>query len=123
MEDGWFTAIDLAAGTAASPIQIGNGVKRWIRDIDGTFWVASLNCGVQSCVSLVHPAAGTASVLPIAKGNATGISLAAIKGDSTDDVYTIEGGELFIYDQQGNPAISEFTTDIKGQGVDVIYIN
>ncbi len=123
VEDGWFTVIDLAAGTAASPIQIGNGVKRWIRDIHGTFWVASLNCGVQSCVSLVHPAAGTASVLPIAKGNATGISLAAIKGDSTDDVYTIEGGELSVYDQQGNPVISEFTTDIRGQGVDVIYIN
>ena len=123
VEDGWFTVIDLAAGTAASPIQIGNGVKRWIRDIHGTFWVASLNCGVQSCVSLVHPVAGTASVLPIAKGSATGISLAAIKADSTDDVYTIEGGELFIYDQLGNPVISEFTTDIKGQGVDVIYIN
>ena len=115
--------IDLAAGTAATPLRIGNGVKRWIRNINGTFWVASLSCGVQSCVTLVNSTAISATVLPIAKGNATGISLAAIKGDSTDDVYTLEGGELFIYDQQGNPVTSEFATDIRGQGSDVIYIN
>jgi DNA-binding beta-propeller fold protein YncE len=124
VQDGFFTVIDLA-NPAATPlsIPIGPGVKRWIRNINGTFWIASLNCGVQSCVSMVNPTAGTATVLPAANGDATGISLAAIKGSSMDDVYTIEGGELFIYDQSGNPVTSLFTTDVKGQASDVLYIN
>lgn len=125
VQDGWFTVIDVTPGAehVTAQIQVGNGVKRWIRNINGTFWVASLNCGVQSCVSLVDGTATAANVLATAKGNATGISLAAIKGDSTDDVYTIEGGELFIYDQQGIPVKSEFTTDIRGEASDVSYIN
>ena len=83
VQDGWFTAIDLTAGTASVPIRIGNGVKRWIRNINGIFWVASLNCGVESCVTLVNPIAGTTNVLPNANGDATGISLTAINGNST----------------------------------------
>ena len=54
VQDGYFTVINLAAGTAAAPIRIGNGVKRWIRNINGVFWVASLSCGVESCVSMVQ---------------------------------------------------------------------
>ena len=137
VQDGWFTTIDLTALSVVDTLQIGNGVKRWIRNINGTFWVASLNCGIQSCVSMVQPTApssvlnngtifnfpGTVNLLANANGNATGIALIAIRGDSTDDVYTIEGGELFIYDQLGNPVTSEFSTDIKGQASDVLYIN
>jgi DNA-binding beta-propeller fold protein YncE len=131
VQDGWFTVIDLNAATVLipisignGPIRIGNGVKRWIRNIHGTFWVASLNCGVESCVSLVNPTAGTANVLPTANGDATGISLTAVHANSKDDVYTIEGGELFIYDQQGTLVPpTTFPTDVKGQASDVIYIN
>ena len=127
VQDGWFNVIDLTDLTALAPppvtIRIGNGVKRWIRNINGAFWVASLNCGVESCVSRVNATATSASVLANANGSATGISLAAIKGDSTDDVYTIEGGELYIYDQQGNSVKSDLSTDIKGEARDVSYIN
>ncbi len=134
VQDGWFTVIDLTAGMASTPLRIGNGVKRWIRNINGSFWVASLHCGVENCVTLVNSTATSASLtnricVDSSHGNvescgsATGVSLAAIKGDSTDDVYTIEGGELFIYDQQGNPVKSEFTTDIRGEASDVSYIN
>jgi hypothetical protein len=123
VQDGWFTVIDLTTGNASASLRIGNGVKRWIRNINGTLWVASLNCGVESCVTLVNGTGTSASVLANTNGNATGISLAAIKGDSTDDVYTIEGGELYIYDQQGNPVKSDFATDIKGEARDVTYIN
>jgi hypothetical protein len=119
VRDGYFTVIDLTALTASAPIRTGNGVKRWIRNINGVFWVASLNCGVQSCVTLVNPGAGSATVLPIANGNATGISLAANSGE----VYTIEGGQLYIYTQNASPVLSQNTTDIVGQGSDVLYIN
>lgn len=119
VQDGFFTVIDTAAGTATAPIRIGNGAKRWVRNINGVFWVASLNCGVQSCVSMVNPGTSSASVLSTAKGDATGIALAVNRGE----VYTIEGGEFNIYDQKGNPITSEFNTDIKGQASDVLYIN
>lgn len=119
VQDGFFTTIDIAAQTASAPIRIGNGAKRWIRNINGTFWVASLNCGAQSCVTMVNPATGAATVLSAAHGDATGVSLAV----NTGRVYTIEGGEVFIYDQKGKPFISEFTTDVKGQASDVLYID
>jgi hypothetical protein len=119
VQDGYFTSIDLAAKTASAPIRVGNGAKRWIRNINGVFWVASLNCGVQSCVTMVNPATGTAPVLPIAQGDATGISLSINSGR----VYTIEGGELFIYNQNGTPFVSQYNTDVKGQASDVLYID
>jgi hypothetical protein len=119
VQNGSFTVINLANGTAGTPIQIGNGVKRWIRNINGVYWVASLNCGVQSCVTLVNPTAGTPTELANANGNATGISLSVNSGE----VYTIEGGELYIYEQNGSPVTSQYNTDIKGQGSDVLYID
>jgi hypothetical protein len=119
VQDGWFTVIDLAAGTAASPIQIGNGVKYKIRNINGVFWVGSQNCGVQSCVSLVNPSSGSASTLANANGDATGIAYQSNSGE----VYTIEGSHFYMYNQQGNPLTSEYNTDIKGTPYDVLYIN
>jgi hypothetical protein len=119
VQDGYFTVIDLTANTAGKAIRIGNGVKRWIRNINGVYWVASLNCGVQSCVSLVNPSAGTATTLAAANGDATGISYQP----NTGQLFTIEGGQLYIYTQQGTPINSEYTTDIKGQGSDVLYID
>ena len=120
VQNGYFTVIDLAAGTAGPSIPIGNGVKRWIRNINGVFWVASLNCGVQSCVSMVNPSASTpASTLANAYGNATGIAYQPNSGQ----VFTIEGGQLYIYTQQGQQLTSQYNTDVKGQGSDVIYID
>jgi hypothetical protein len=117
VQDGYFTVLDLTAGSTAAPIRIGNGVKRWIRNINGVFWVASLNCGVQSCVSMVN---GTAfSTLATANGDATGVAFMPVY----KQVFTIEGGQLYIYDQQGQPLTSQYTTDIKGQGSDVMNIN
>jgi len=118
VQDGYFTVIDLAAGTAGTSIRVGNGIKRWIRNINGVFWVASLNCGVQSCITMVN-ASGTANVLPTANGDATGISLSVNSGE----VYTIEGGEFRIYDQKANPISSQYNTDVKGQASDVLYID
>jgi DNA-binding beta-propeller fold protein YncE len=119
VQDGWFTVIDLTALTAGSPIRTGNGVKRWIRNINGAFWVASMGCGVQSCVSIVNPPTSPAFLLDLPKGDATGISLSGNSGE----VYTIEGGQLFIYNQSGQPLTSQYNTDIKGQGSDVLYID
>jgi hypothetical protein len=59
-------------------------------------------------------------MLPTAKGDATGISLTANSGD----IYTIEGGELNLYDKKTNPIPpSVNATDIKGQAFDVLYID
>jgi hypothetical protein len=119
VQDGYFTVIDLTANTAAAPIRIGNGVKRWIQNINGVYWVASLSCGVESCISLVNPTANTATTLAIANNDATGIAYQP----NTGQIYTIEGGQLFIYTQAGNVINSQYNTDIKGQGSDVLYID
>jgi hypothetical protein len=69
---------------------------------------------------MVNPSGTTpASVLSIAKGDATGITLAT----NNDFVYTIEGGELFIYDKNNNPFVSQYNTDVKGQASDILYID
>jgi hypothetical protein len=68
---------------------------------------------------MVDPTVGTATVLPNANGDATGISLTANSGD----VYTIEGGFLNIYDQKGNTVTSQYNTDVRGQASDVLYID
>jgi hypothetical protein len=119
VQDGYFTVIDLTALSAASPIRIGNGAKILIRNMNGVFWVGSKNCGVQSCITMVNPSSGSATVLPDMKGDGTGISLSVNSGE----VYTIEGGEFFIYDQKGNPITSQYNTDVKGQAYDVLYID
>jgi YVTN family beta-propeller protein len=123
VQDGWLTVINLSTGAAAAPIRIGNGVKLSIHSINGVLWVGSKNCGVQSCLTMVQPNLLTAQVLATAHGDATGITLASIHGDDTDDVYTIEGGELYVYDQTGAPVNSTYNTDIVGQASDVLYIN
>jgi len=119
VQDGYFSVVNLTVSTPPTPILIGNGAKTLIRNINGVFWVGSMNCGVQSCISLVNPSTGTATTLSAANGNGTGISLSVNSGE----VYTIEGGEFFIYDQHGNPISSQYNTDIKGQAYDVLYIN
>lgn len=120
VQDGFFTTIDLAAGTASTPIRIGNGAQRLIRNIKGVFWVGARNCGVQSCITLVNPTATTPTMLPTAKGDATGISLTANSGE----IYTIEGGELYLYDKNAIPIPPSVNpTDIKGQASDVLYID
>jgi hypothetical protein len=120
VQDGYFNVVDLASLTATS-FRIGNGKKRWIRNINGVYWVASLSCGVQSCITMVNPTANPASVavLSNANGDATGVSLSVNSGR----VYTIEGGSLFIYTQKGVPYISTYPTDVKGQASDVLYID
>jgi DNA-binding beta-propeller fold protein YncE len=123
--DGYFTVINLATPppsntTLPSIPGIGNGMKRWIRNINGTFWVASLGC--ENCITLVNPTAPPATVLPNANGNATGISLMVNSGD----VYTVEGGYLYIYDQTGNPVLCDgVQCPITGvsTGRDVLYID
>jgi hypothetical protein len=119
-QGGFFTTINLADTTAIpTSLLIGNGGNRIIRNINGIFWVGARNCGVQSCITRVNPSANTAAILPIAHGDATGISLSQNSGET----YTIEGFELFIYDKNANPFISENPTDVKGEAYDVLYIN
>jgi len=117
--NGFFTTISLSAGTASAPIPIGNGSNRIIRNVNNIFWIGAQNCGAQSCVTMVNPAANSALILPNANGNATGISLQLNSGE----VYTIEGAQLYIYDKSGNTITSQYNTDIKGQPWDVLYID
>jgi len=120
VQNGYFTVIDLSAGSASTPIGIGNGIKGVIRNINnGNFWVASTACGAQSCISVVNPSNNSASVLPNANGDATGIALQINSGE----IYTIEGSQLHIYDKDGNSITSQYNTDVKGQPWDVLYID
>jgi hypothetical protein len=121
--DGWFTAIDLTntSPTYTPPtVTIGPGTKRIIRNVNGTFWIGARDCGVQSCITMVNPAATSAgTVLPNANGDATGIAYIPNSGL----VYTIEGSQFLMYDQNANPVTSIYSTDIKGQAWDVLYID
>lgn len=121
VQDGYLTVVDLAAGTAGTPIQIGNGKKTKIYNANGTLWVLSTGCGVESCITLVPPSTSATSISPLATehGDATGVTYASNNGY----IYTIEGGELYIYTQSGSPITSEYTTDVKGDAYDVLYIN
>jgi hypothetical protein len=122
VNDGYFTGVDVTNTSSSytpSTIKIGNGTNRIIRSIGKTFWVGARNCGVQSCVTIVKADMSAQSQLATAQGDATGISLQKNSGD----VYTIEGGYFYMYDQSGNTVTSEYNTDIKGQTVDVIYID
>lgn len=121
--DGYFTAIDLTntSSTYTPPsIQVGNGTSRIIRNISGTFWIGARNCGAANCITMVNSALTSAAPLSTTpNGDATGITLAT----NTGFVYTIEGGELYIYDKNLNPFVSQYNTDVKGQAFDVLYIN
>lgn len=120
--DGWFTTVDLTQTSSSyTPpfIAIGNGNNRIIRNIKGTFWIGAHNCGVQSCITMVNSTMTAAPQLPLAHGDATGITYIGNSGD----VYTIEGPELYIYDKNLNPVVSQYPTDIKGQASDVLYID
>jgi len=117
VQNGNFVIVDLTNGPGQN-IVIGNGQKRIIRNINGMLWVGAQNCGIQSCITMVNPTSGAASVLPNAKGDATGMTFNTVTGE----VYTIEGQELQIYDQSANPVTSEYNTDVKGQAYDVLYI-
>jgi len=69
---------------------------------------------------MVNPAATSAgTVLPNANGDATGIAYIPNSGL----VYTIEGSQFLMYDQNANPVTSIYSTDIKGQAWDVLYID
>jgi DNA-binding beta-propeller fold protein YncE len=129
--DGWLTALDLtqtASSYVPPTIAIGNGTGRIVRKINSAIWVGARNCGPQSCLSMVPistfsaaiaaNATGALSTFP-ANGDATGITFVANDGF----IYTIEGGELFIYDNNLNVFISQYNTDIKGQAFDVLYID
>jgi hypothetical protein len=118
--DGWYSVINLASPTTApTTIRIGNGTSRIIRNINGVYWIGARNPGVQSGITMVNGTLTSATVLPIANGDATGITLNSNSGE----VYTIEGGQLYIYDQSANVINSQYNTDIKGQGSDVLYID
>ncbi len=119
--DGWFTELSLSSLTnTPTVIAIGPGNKRIIRNIKGTWWIGAQNCGVVTCITTVSSSLGSATPLPQpAHGNATGITLAA----NTGDVYTIEGGEFYMYSQAGATITSQYNTDVKGQAYDVLYIN
>ena len=119
--DGWFTEISLASlSSTPTVIALGPGTKRIIRNIKSTWWIGAQNCGVATCITNVNSALTSATPLPQpAKGDATGITLAVNSGD----VYTIEGGELYMYTQAGATITSQYNTDVKGQAYDVLYIN
>ena len=66
---------------------------------------------VPEFVTMVNVANNSASVLPSANGDATGIALQPNSGE----IYTIEGSQFYIYDQSGNSITSTYNTDVKGR--------
>jgi hypothetical protein len=117
--DGWFTAIDLADTTSTpATVAIGPGTNRIIRTIGSGFWIGARNCGVSSCVTMVNSAL-SASTLSTAKGDATGITLCT----NSSQVYTIEGGRFYFYNESGKPLTSQYQTQINGYVTDVLYID
>jgi hypothetical protein len=68
---------------------------------------------------MVNGALTSASMLATANGDATGITLCT----NRNEVYTIEGGLFYFYNESGKPLTSQYQTDVKGQAFDVLYID
>ena len=119
---GTVQTIDTNAMTASAPVNIGPGTHTSMEFAGNKVWIGARDCGTsRGCLSLFDPSnnqvvvndppAGQAS-----NGNLTGMTFI----EPRSVMYTIEGGELKVYDL----ALKEIPTtiDIVGEAGDVQYV-
>lgn len=121
---GTVQTVDLNAMTASAPVNIGSGNHTKVVWAGSRAWIAARDCGPSGgCLSIFDPATGKATVNTVS-GGAT--SLGDVTGmafiDSRNIMYVAEGGELRLYDVNGNlvtPMPAPITLDIVGEAWDI----
>ncbi|MGD0832770.1 MAG: hypothetical protein ABR907_17705 [Terracidiphilus sp.] len=133
---GYLTVVGLPSGqgtsmTAAPPISISDGapgaISRMMLADDDTIWIGMTKCtngergsnGLPyGCLTMVNTTTNAATLLPY-NGDATGI--AAITG--LHKIYTVEGGQIYIYSTVNGTAIDNSNVTVTGTAYDVAYMD
>jgi hypothetical protein len=131
---GNLTVVNLANDTASSPTPISDGqpgaVSRMVEADDNTLWIGMSGCtngvrdatsapGGYGCLTMYNTATKTVTLLEPYLGNATGI--AAVTG--LHKIYTVEGGQVYIYSTVGGTALDNQYVTVTGTAYDVAYMD
>ena len=144
---GTMQTVDLGAMTATAPVTIGSGIHTKVVLAGSKVWIGAKSCGASGgCLSVVDTTGTTALIdtvdltvsgshpAEVSRGDVTGMAWLSKR----NLMYTVEGGELLIYDPanptKNCPANSADTLcpvppltqtpilDIVGQAWDVIVV-
>jgi hypothetical protein len=130
---GNLTVVDLSkspiAATTTASISDGapGAMSRMILADDNTLWIGMTSCttGVRyttsqpyGCLTMVNTTTNAATLLPYL-GDATGI--AAVTG--LHKIYTVEGGQVYIYSTVNGMAIDNQYVTVTGTAYDVAYMD
>jgi hypothetical protein len=133
---GSAVAIDLASMTAGTPhvycgtgvspcdSAMGDGTKVLMRQLNNKIFIGSKNCTTSSCLTVIDPAANTATLGKPATaanpnlGDVTGATYIGFR----NIYYIIEGGQVYKYDSNYNQVpVNNF--DVSGALYDASYVD
>ncbi len=131
---GNLTVVNLANGTAGSPVAISDGqpgaVSRMVEADDNTLWIGMNGCtvgvryatnpsGGYGCLTMYDTLTKSVVLLEPYLGDATGV--AAVLG--LHKVYTAEGGQVYIYSTVDGSSIDNQFVTVTGTAYDVAYMD
>jgi len=135
---GYMTVVNLATNkvatstsTVPNPVSISDGapggVSRMIEADNNTLWIGMKQCinGERAnnnlpfgCLTMVNTTNNAATLMPY-NGDATGI--AAVTG--MNKIYTVEGGQVYIYSTVDGSAIDNRYVTVTGTAYDVAFMD
>jgi hypothetical protein len=131
---GNLTVVNLGANKVSSSVAISDGqpgaVSRMIEADDNTLWIGMNGCTVgvryatnpasgYGCLTMYNTSTSTVTLLEPYLGDATGI--AAVTG--LHKIYTVEGGQVYIYSTADGSALDNQYVTITGTAYDVAYMD
>ncbi|MGA2832701.1 MAG: hypothetical protein ABSE55_06475 [Terracidiphilus sp.] len=124
-------AVVPSTGTVPNPVAISDGapggVSRMIEADGNTLWIGMKDCSngerannnlPYGCLTMVNTTTNAVTLMPYL-GDATGI--AAITG--LNKIYTVEGGQVYIYSTVDGSAINNQYVAVTGTAYDVVYMD
>jgi hypothetical protein len=131
---GNLTVVNLGTNKVSSSVAISDGepgaVSRMLEADDNTLWIGMNGCTVgvryatnpasgYGCLTLYNTSTSTVTLLEPYLGDATGI--AAVTG--LHKIYTVEGGQVYIYSTVDGSALDNQYVMITGTAYDVAYMD
>jgi len=120
-----------STGTVPNPVAISDGtpggVSRMLEADDNTLWIGMKDCSngyragnnlPYGCLTMVNTTTNAVTLMPYL-GDATGI--AAVTG--LNKIYTVEGGQVYIYSTVDGSAINNQYVTVTGTAYDVAYMD
>jgi hypothetical protein len=124
-------AVVTSTAAAPNPVSISDGtpgtVSRMILADNSTLWIGMQQCNngerannslPDGCLTMVNTTTNAVTLMPY-NGNATGI--AAVTG--LHKIYTVEGGQVYIYSTVDGSAINNQYVEVTGTAYDVAYMD